>query len=223
MVTTLKKIINKLSNKRRYNNYKKTNIFNQYNEKNSFGGGTNMLHTKWGRYSSCNKNCDIAYTQIGNYCQFAASVVIGLRNHIFTNFTINDFPYLYNEQIYNLCDGMFEGYFNKIGHDVWIGKDVIIVQGVEIGNGVIIASGSVITKSIPPYMIVGGNPAKVIKYRFPEEVIKKLENLHWYEWSLEDILNRRKELEDIVGFDIEDFKQKYWKTSKPFMKVKSIV
>ena len=115
-------IVRKIKEKRKYYNLKKSNIFDLFPEKNHFGNNSHLLYTKWGRYSGCNSNCDIAYTEVGNYCQLAPGVVIGPRNHIFTNFTINDFPYLNNEQEYALGDGMFQGYFNKIGNDVWIGR-----------------------------------------------------------------------------------------------------
>lgn len=213
----LRKIIKQLIMRRYYEKHSKTNIFNQYPEKNNFGVNSSLLCSKWGRCSGCNVNCNIAYTSIGNYCQIASFVTIGPRNHVFTNFTINDFPYLENEHSYSLGDGMFEGYFNKIGHDVWIGASVIIIQGVEIGNGAIVAMGSAVTKSVPPYAIVGGNPAKIIRYRFSKDVIEKLEELKWYEWDLQKIMKHRKELEEIVGFDIDNFKQKYWRTPKKWL------
>jgi chloramphenicol O-acetyltransferase type B len=71
-----------------------------------------------------------------------------------------------------------------IGNDVWIGLNTLIVSGVTIGNGAVIAAGSVITKDVPPYAIVGGNPARVIKKRFSEKEIGALEKLAW--WNLPD-------------------------------------
>jgi acetyltransferase-like isoleucine patch superfamily enzyme len=74
-----------------------------------------------------------------------------------------------------------------IGNDVWIGRDVTIMSGVEIGDGAVIAANSHVVKSIPPYAIVGGNPAKLIKYRFSEQKIKELLNMKWWEWPEEKI------------------------------------
>src|SRR5690606_29947135 len=72
----------------------------------------------------------------------------------------------------------------KIGNDVWIGEDAIIMGGVKIGDGAIIAARAVVTKDVPPYSIYGGVPAKLIKYRFDNYIIKKLLAIKW--WDLEE-------------------------------------
>lgn len=74
-----------------------------------------------------------------------------------------------------------------IGHDVWIGADVIVMGGVRIGNGAVIGAGAVVAKDIPPYAIAVGNPARVIKYRFPAEIIQKFQQLKWWNWPEEKI------------------------------------
>lgn len=74
-----------------------------------------------------------------------------------------------------------------IGNDVWISTEVIILSGVCIGNGVVVAAGAVVTKDIPDYAIVGGNPAKIIRYRFNEEKINLLLKMKWWDWD-EDII-----------------------------------
>lgn len=66
-----------------------------------------------------------------------------------------------------------------IKDDVWIGTDAIILSGVTISQGAIVAAGSVITKDVPPYAVVGGNPAKIIKFRFSEEIIEEMKNINW--------------------------------------------
>ncbi|MGV2442242.1 CatB-related O-acetyltransferase, partial [Bacillus atrophaeus] len=71
-----------------------------------------------------------------------------------------------------------------VGNDVWIGYQSCILSGVTIGNGAIIGAKSVVTKDVPPYSIVAGNPAKFIRYRFPQEIIDKLENLAWWDWDI---------------------------------------
>ncbi|MDQ8953468.1 CatB-related O-acetyltransferase [Acinetobacter rudis] len=74
-----------------------------------------------------------------------------------------------------------------IGNDVWIGAGAVLKRDLIIGDGAVIAANSVITKDVPPYAIVGGNPAKVIKYRFDEETINKLISLKWWEYAFTDI------------------------------------
>jgi acetyltransferase-like isoleucine patch superfamily enzyme len=69
-----------------------------------------------------------------------------------------------------------------IGHDVWIGQDAVIMGGVNIGNGAVIAAKSVLTKDVPPYGIVAGNPARLIKKRFDDETIKALSDICWWDW-----------------------------------------
>jgi acetyltransferase-like isoleucine patch superfamily enzyme len=72
-----------------------------------------------------------------------------------------------------------------IGNDVWVGAGAIILRGVNIGNGACIAAGAVVTKDVPPYAIVGGNPAKIIKYRFSDEIIADLQRIQWWDFSVE--------------------------------------
>lgn len=74
-----------------------------------------------------------------------------------------------------------------IGHDVWIASNVTIMSGVTIGSGAVIANNSHVVKDVEPYSIVGGNPAKLIKYRFEPEIIAKLLRLQWWHWDIKQI------------------------------------
>lgn len=87
-----------------------------------------------------------------------------------------------------------------IGNDVWIDMNAIVMRGVKIGDGAVIAAGAVVTKDVAPYSIVGGNPAKLIKYRFTEEVIGKLLEIKWWDWDEEKI--RRN---SAIFYDTENF------------------
>ncbi|MFN4149852.1 MAG: CatB-related O-acetyltransferase, partial [Candidatus Sericytochromatia bacterium] len=98
-----------------------------------------------------------------------------------------------------------------VGNDVWIGYDALIMPGVNIGNGAIIATKSVVTSDVAPYSIVGGNPTREIKKRFPQNIIKKLNKIEWWNWSKELITDH---LEIIVNNDIKALE----KISKQFTK-----
>ncbi|MBO4779984.1 MAG: CatB-related O-acetyltransferase, partial [Selenomonadaceae bacterium] len=86
------------------------------------------------------------------------------------------------------------------GHDVWIGDGATIMGGVKIGNGAVIGAKSVVAKDIPPYAIAVGNPARVIKYRFDEETIKKFLAVKWWNWSLEKIADNFPLMNDVENF-----------------------
>jgi len=175
---------------------------NIYNNENLFGLNTYLFNTKWGMRSGCGKDCKIYDTTIGNYTEIAWNVTISPFNHHFENFCIYEFSEMYDKEKYiNTHNKLFNGYNCKIGHDVWIGCYSIILSDIEIGNGAIIAANSVVTKSVPPYAIVGGNPAKFIKWRFSKEQIDKLEETKWYNLTEEEIKYRKKELQEIVRFD----------------------
>ena len=89
-----------------------------------------------------------------------------------------------------------------IGNDVWIGAAVIIMSGVTVGDGAVLGAGAIVTRDVPPYAIVGGNPAKVIRYRFAPEIIERFLRLRWWDWP-DDKVTRYLHLitsEDVVRF-----------------------
>lgn len=122
---------------------------------------------------------------IGNYCSIARGTAIQEHNHDSEAIT----TYFIKHRIFKEpfgADAISKGAIT-IGHDVWIGTQCVILTGVKIGNGAIIAANTVVTKDIPPYAIVGGTPAKIIKYRFSPEIIQKLESLQWWNWNIDKI------------------------------------
>ncbi|MFV8335304.1 CatB-related O-acetyltransferase [Flavobacterium sp. RSP29] len=128
---------------------------------------------------------------IGNYCSIGGNVSILLGGEHQTDWvTTYPFSGLNKDMITVKNDNKSKGDV-LIGSDVWIGNNVTILSGVTIGNGVVIGAGSIVTKNIPDYAIVGGNPAKIIRYRFDSEKINKLKEIAWWDWDIEEIKNKK--------------------------------
>ena len=129
---------------------------------------------------------------IGKFCSIACGTkfLFNCANHTLKSLSTYTFPLFYEEWGLEKSD-VASAWDNKgdivIGNDVWIGYEAVIMAGVHIGNGAIIAARAVVTKDVPPYTIVGGVPARLIRKRFDEEVIRELETLKWWDWSAEKI------------------------------------
>lgn len=148
---------------------------------------------KIGNYSYVNPETIIASGSIGNYCSIGYRCQIGMFEHP-TNHASTS-PLIYNKDRSLLNLHTWDEIHSPpiIGNDVWVGSNVIILQGVKIGNGAIIAGGAVVTKDVPPYGIVGGIPAKLIRYRFGDEQIDFLEQLKWWDLPVDE-LKKHKQL-----------------------------
>lgn len=127
--------------------------------------------------------------EIGSFCAIGVNVTVILSNHYYDYPAIEFDFYLKHFGQYPY---IIENRKNVIENDVWIGDNVVILPEVKIGTGAIIGAGAIVTKDVPPYAIVGGNPAKIIKYRFSDEVIKELLATKWWEWD-DEKLRKNKE------------------------------
>jgi len=149
------------------------------------------------RCSYIGRNSIIQNVTIGSFCSIASDVFIGLGLHPIELFSTS--PVFYRiANIFNLklIDKNYDFSEYKeivIGHDVWIGARAIVLDGVNIGDGAVIATNAVVTKNVPPYAIVAGIPAKVIRYRFPQEKIDELIKSQWWLLSLSEIQKRMNE------------------------------
>lgn len=142
------------------------------------------------RFENCvryldKKNKDVDKLIIGNYCSIGSGAVFmmaGNQGHDLE--WISTFPFYYQANIFKKSINAYQRAGNThIGHDVWVGSEAMIMAGVTIGSGAVIAARAVVVKDVPPYAVVGGNPASIIKYRFNEEIIQKLLKLKWWDWS----------------------------------------
>ena len=130
--------------------------------------------------------------KIGKFCSIACGTkfLFNSANHALDSLSTYPFPLFFEE--WNLeKEKVTEAWDNRgdivIGNDVWIGYEAVILSGVTIGDGAIIGTRAVVTKDVPPYTIVGGVPAKPIRKRFDEKMIKELLKIKWWDWTEEKI------------------------------------
>lgn len=130
---------------------------------------------------------DSARLTIGKHCSIAKDVSILLGGeHRADWVTTYPFNKAFCEVVGTAGYSHSQGDVN-IGNDVWIGMGATILSGVTIGDGAVIAAHSLVTKNVPPYAIAGGNPARVIRSRFPVDVVRKLQAIAWWDWPIEKI------------------------------------
>jgi acetyltransferase-like isoleucine patch superfamily enzyme len=131
-------------------------------------------------------NNDETKLTIGKYCSvsWGVSFFLGQEHTVEFNAT-----YHFNNCVmaYRHLKGKYTKGDIVIGNDVWIASDVKILSGVKIGDGAVIGANSLVTKDVPKYAVYGGNPAKLIRMRFTDDIIKILEEIKWWDWPLEDI------------------------------------
>lgn len=169
-------------------------------------GGAILDRVNIADFSYISNDSIISNVEIGKFCSISSDVQIGLGPHPSRVF-VSTYPAFYSDE--NLgCpmtfrnDKIFDDSVPKtvLGNDVWIGANVIIPGGIRIGTGAIVAAGAVVAKDVPPYAVVGGNPARIIRYRFSEEQIKSLLESEWWNWPIEKIRQRVGDFSDIERF-----------------------
>lgn len=142
---------------------------------------------------------------IGKFCAIAKDVkfIMNGANHKISGITTYPFSIFSNgwEKVIPKSGELPYKGDTVIGNDVWIGYDSLVMPGVKIGDGSIIASRSVVVSDVAPYSIVGGNPAKEIRKRFPDDIIARLLKIGWWNWPKEIISDN---LEIIVGNNIDE-------------------
>ena len=151
--------------------------------------GTEFYDSSICRHSYIGYNSEVHSCDIGAFCSIANQLIVGGAKHPLK--WVSTSPVFYNV---SGGTGRHLGYQEidplkrtTIGNDVWIGSRVTIMQGLNIGTGAVIGAGSIVTKDVPPYAVVAGSPARIIKYRFDENTIQKLLNSKWWELSDEEL------------------------------------
>jgi acetyltransferase-like isoleucine patch superfamily enzyme len=130
-----------------------------------------------------------ASLSIGRFCSIAtgAKILLG-GNHRVDWPTTYPFPKFFL-QYANIAEISLSKGNVSIGNDVWIGMDAMVLSGVTIGDGAVIAARAVCTKDVPPYAIVAGNPGRIVRYRFEDDIIAALLRIRWWDWPIQDLQN----------------------------------
>lgn len=175
------------------------------------GRGSRVLNSEFGDYAYCDRYADIANCTVGKFANIAAFTRIGPTDHPMANAAQHHF--LYRSADYWDDTANDAAFFDHrasrrcmLGHDCWIGHGAIIMPEVTLGIGAIAAAGAVVTRDVPPFMIVAGVPARPVRARFSDAVIERLLALAWWDWPHDRL---RAALDDFRALPAEAFLEAY--------------
>lgn len=194
-------------------NWKKRNKMNYTYPGNYFNiDRVKIGNYTYGRINAQTYECEDSFLEIGSYCSIAANVqfILGGEHNIRS---VSTYPF---RQIFgNEIDTTSKGVIT-VKDDVWICNNVTVLSGVTIGQGAVVAAGAVVTKDVPPYAIVGGVPAKVIKYRFDQTIIKEALSIDFSKIDKNMVLEHRDYFENNVdnNLDLPDWLPRKQKIKK---------
>ena len=179
-----------------------------------------IIDSKIGKHTYISKNAIITLTEIGKFCSIGPNLLCGWGIHPING--ISTSPMFYSTQKQNGHTLTKENKVEErkkviIGNDVFIGMNVTILDGVVIGDGAVIGASTLVSKNVPPYAVVVGNPMRIIKYRFSEPIIKELIELKWWEMDEEGL-----KLVEENFFEIDDFLAKAKSYSTSIKEINSI-
>ena len=150
------------------------------------GARTKVAESSFGDYSYVVSDSDIIYSAIGKFCSIASHVRLNPGNHPLDRVMLSHVGYRSSAYGLGPDDPEFFQWRRAspvtLGHDVWIGHGAIVLPGVSIGTGAAVGAGTVVTKDVPPFAVVVGNPARLLRLRFPDHVIQSLLRIAWWDW-----------------------------------------
>jgi len=164
--------------------------------------GSTVVNSSFARHSFCGYDCTIVNCDIGGFCSIANGVSIGVAGRHPLDFVSTSPVFLAHRASMKAKFSRHEYSVDlrtEVESDVWIGERALVKAGVRVGVGAVIGMGSVVTKDVPPYTIVGGNPARTIKQRFDEETIKALCELQWWELPEKEIKELAIDFNDVAA------------------------
>ena len=181
------------------------------------GARTKLLDVSMDDYSYVVNDSDIAYATIGKFTSIAAMTRINPGNHPMQRASQAHFTYRASAYFDGAADeadffAWRRGHRVTIGHDVWIGHGAIVLPGRAIGTGAVVGAGSVVTKDVPDYAIVVGNPARVLRPRFPAAIVERMLALGWWDWPHHALAAA---LADFRALSAEAFLDKYEASNTP--------
>jgi phosphonate metabolism protein (transferase hexapeptide repeat family) len=175
------------------------------------GARTSISETTFGDYSYVVNDSSIIYSEIGKFCSIAAHTRINPGNHPLPKPALHHWTY--RSLAYELGEDDDQDFFAwrrskkvTLGHDVWIGHGAVVLPGVSIGTGAAIGASAVVARDVPPFAVVSGFPAKLLYWRFDEDIREALLRIQWWNWDREQL---RLALPDFRKMPIEEFVAKY--------------
>ncbi len=175
------------------------------------GRGSRVAHSHLDDYSYCDRFADIANASVGKFSNIASFVRIGATDHPMEKASLHHFQYRSADYFEDANDD--DAWFahrrtrrTVIGHDTWLGHGAQVRPEVTIGHGAVIAGGAIVTKDVPPYMIVAGIPAVPMRPRFAPDIAERLMALAWWDWPHDSL---RAALDDFRSLGAEAFLERY--------------
>ena len=169
---------------------------------------TTLVESTFGDYSYTAGHVSIIYADVGKFSNIASYVRVNPGNHPMERVTQHHMTYRRRQFGFGEDDHAIFDWRRRhrctIGHDTWIGHAATIMPGVAVGNGAVVGAGALVTKDVPPYTIVGGVPARVIRRRFDEDVAARIEATAWWDWDRATLEARFADL-----LDLDVFLEKY--------------